>query len=81
MQVDRYRALTVGYGDERMSDFGGYIWFVGLGLSLIMLTAAIAVASLRKSRGRGDPNRAWKEEAAASGHSEVAQTNAKASDL
>lgn len=64
-----------------MADFGGYVWFIGLGLSLVVLAAAVAYATLRKSKGRGDPNRAWKEEADASGHQEVARTNAKAADL
>lgn len=56
-----------------MQEFGSYLWFVGLAGGLILLAIAYVVSSRRRRAGSGDPNRAWKQEAAESGHPEVAR--------
>jgi hypothetical protein len=60
-----------------MSGLGGYIWFIGLGACLVVLAAAYFVADLRKPKhpagAGGDPNHAWKQAAAETGHPEVAR--------
>jgi hypothetical protein len=61
-----------------MGDVGSYIWFIGLGVGIVILGIAMAVA---KSRGRnravGDPNHAWKQAAAETGHPEVARPDTR----
>ncbi len=59
-----------------MEGIGGYIWFVGLGAALIVLAAAMIYASRGRARG-GDPNNAWKQAAAESGHPEVAKPDGR----
>lgn len=54
-------------------DMGSYAWFVGLGLGLVILAVAIAYATSRRRRSGGDPNHAWKQAAAETGHPEVAR--------
>lgn len=61
--------------ESEMEGLGGMIWFIGLGGGLILLAAAMIYANVRKRRGGGDPNHAWKQAAAESGHPEVAQPN------
>lgn len=56
-----------------MSDLGSYIWFIALGIGLLALAGVIAYAQLRGRRAGGDPNYAWKQAAAESGHPEVAR--------
>jgi hypothetical protein len=57
-----------------MSDMGGYIWFIALGLGLLALAGAIAYGTARgRRRSAGDPNHAWKQAASESGHPEVAR--------
>ena len=57
-----------------MSDLGSYIWFIGLAVGLLVLAAIMAYATVRgRRRTGGDPNHAWKQAAAESGHPEVAR--------
>lgn len=55
-----------------MGDLGSYIWFVGLGAGLVILAVAIGYARTRRRKPGGDPNHAWKQAAAETGHPEVA---------
>lgn len=54
-------------------ELGSYAWFIGLGLALVILAGAIAYGSRRRRNAGGDPNHAWKQAAAESGHPEVAE--------
>jgi hypothetical protein len=57
-----------------MSDLGSYIWFVGLAVGLLVLAGILAYGTVRRRRpAGGDPNHAWKQAAAESGHPEVAR--------
>ena len=57
-----------------MGDLGSYVWFIGLGAGLLILAVAIAIGRMRgRPAGRGDPNHAWKQAAAETGHPEVAK--------
>jgi hypothetical protein len=57
-----------------MSDLGSYIWFIGLAVGLLVLAGVMAYGTVRGRRPRaGDPNHAWKQAAAESGHPEVAR--------
>ena len=56
-----------------MSGIGGYVWFVGLGLGLVVLAAALFYATHRKRKAGGDPNHAWKQAAAEAGAPEIAK--------
>jgi type IV secretory pathway TrbD component len=55
-----------------MGDVGSYIWFIGLGVGIVILGIAMAVA-----KSRGDPNHAWKQAAAETGHPEVARPDTR----
>ncbi|MDB5512631.1 MAG: hypothetical protein JWR08_2114 [Enterovirga sp.] len=54
-------------------ELGSYAWFIGLGLGLVILAGAIAYGSSRRRKLGGDPNHAWKQAAAETGHPEVAE--------
>ncbi len=56
-----------------MSGLGSYVWFIGLGGGLVILALAMVYAKTRPRRLGGDPNNAWKQAAAESGHPEVAR--------
>ena len=57
-----------------MSGLGSYIWFIGLGAGLLILAGAMFYAKNRPRKPvAGDPNHAWKQAAAESGHPEVAR--------
>jgi len=56
-----------------MSDLGGYVWFIALGIGLLALAGAMAYGTMRGRRAGGDPNHAWKQAASESGHPEVAR--------
>ena len=56
-----------------MSDIGGYIWFVALGGGLLLLTAALVFADIKRKRKPGNPNNAWEQAASETGHEEVAR--------
>ena len=57
-----------------MSGLGSYIWFIGLGAGLLILAAAMFYAKNRPRKAvGGDPNHAWKQAAAETGHPEVAR--------
>ena len=51
---------------------GGPLWFWALGGGIVLLGLVMAYASVRRRKPGGDPNAAWKEAAAESGHPEVA---------
>lgn len=55
---------------------GGYIWFIGLGLATLAVICAVVYATMRKQKPGGDPNHAWKQAAAETGHPEVARPEA-----
>lgn len=52
---------------------GGTVWFVGLGGGTLLLALAILITVLQKRKPGGDPNHAWKQAAAETGHPEVAK--------
>ena len=55
-------------------ELGSYAWFIGLGLGIVILGIAIMVSRSRKRQTyAGDPNHAWKQAAAETGHPEVAR--------
>lgn len=61
-----------------MADTGSYIWFIGLGGGLVLLAVAYAVATLRRRKpgAVANPNAAWEQAAAETGHPEVARPKA-----
>lgn len=63
-----------------MGDLGSYIWFIGLGAGIVILGIimfAARVRARRQPRFQGDPNHAWKQAAAETGHPEVANPKAR----
>ena len=61
-----------------MGDLGSYIWFIGLGAGIVILGVAILVSRGRKRQTyTGDPNHAWKQAAAETGHPEVARPDSR----
>jgi hypothetical protein len=59
-----------------MGDLGSYIWFIGLGAGIVILGIIMFAARMRSRRRPayvGDPNHAWKQAAAETGHPEVAE--------
>ncbi len=57
-----------------MEGIGGHIWLIGLAGGVVALAGAYIYATTRKQKPGGDPNNAWKQAAAESGHPEVART-------
>ncbi|MBV9077665.1 MAG: hypothetical protein JO048_09285 [Methylobacteriaceae bacterium] len=55
-----------------MTDWGSYVWFLGLLLVILLPTLAYIRAMSRRQRPGGDPNHAWKQAAAETGHPEIA---------
>lgn len=56
-------------------DMGSYVWLVGLGGGTVLLGLFLVYGLMRGRRrtAAGDPNAAWEQAAAESGHPEVAQ--------
>ena len=61
-----------------MGDLGSYIWFIGLGAGIVILGIIMfAARARRRPVVGGDPNHAWKQAAAETGHPEVANPKAR----
>lgn len=56
-----------------MGNFGGYVWFVGLGGALVVLVIAYIYATTRKQKPGGRPNAAWEQAAGEAGDSSIAK--------
>lgn len=54
-------------------EMGSYVWFVGLAVGIVALGLMFAYGRGKGRPSGGDPNHAWKQAAAESGHPEVAR--------